>query len=422
MTPSALTYSSSAQIVSRLQPGMTVFVPGVSGESLPFHAQLERDPERAAGVTFAGVHFPGINRTDYLALHPTCRLRAYFMSKAVRRGLSEGRVDLMPLDYPGVVRDLEQHVIVDVAVAQVSPPDGRGLCSLGASHDFVPSVWNRAGLRVAHINSRLPRTRGSFTVRTEDIHVAFEEEADIPTLAAEPDDALTRKQAALVASLIHDGDTVQFGIGRLQSAILGALTNHRRLGVYSGMVSAPVAALIDSGAIEGERAIQTGVALGDAAFYERIGKDDTFYFRPVRETHDVRRVSIIPDFCAINSALTVDLFGQVNAETTGGRLVAGAGGLPAFAGAARISPGGRSIIALSATADDGRLSRIIATAGAGALTTLPRHEADLVVTEFGIAALRGRSMAARARALIEIAAPQFRESLTADWHELAAAL
>jgi acyl-CoA hydrolase len=401
---------------------MLVFVPGVSGESLSFHAQLERDPERAAGVTFAGVHFPGINQTDYLALHPTCRQRAYFMSRSVRRGLREGRVDLMPLDYPGIVRDLEEQVTVDVAVAQLSPPDDQGLCSLGASYDFVPSLWHRARLRVAHINPRLPRTCGSFAVRTEDIDVAFEEAAGIPTLSSEPEDAQTRAHAALVATLINDGDTVQFGVGRLQTAILAALGNHRRLSVYSGMVSAPVAQLIDSGAIQGERAIQAGVALGDADFYERIGADDTFYFRPVRETHDVRRLAIIPDFCAINSALAVDLFGQVNAETAGGRIVAGVGGLPAFASGASLSPGGRSIIALAATAEGGKLSRIVATAGAGSLTALPRHAADFVVTEFGIADLRGCSMEARAQALIKVAAPQFRESLAADWHEIAAAL
>jgi acyl-CoA hydrolase len=401
---------------------MTVFVPGMSGESLPFYAELARNPERAAGVTFAGVHFPGINQTNYLALHPTCRQRAYFMSAAVRSALGEGRVDLMPLDYPGIVRDLEQQLTVDVAVAQVSPPDDRGLCSLGASHDFVPSVWRQARLRIAHINPRLPRTRGSFVVRSEDVDVAFEQEADIPSLPPEAVDAQTHRHAALAATLINDGDTLQFGVGRLQAGILSALCNHRRLSVYSGMVSSPVTRLIDAGAIEGERGIQAGVALGDAAFYERIGADDTFYFRPVSETHDVRRVSIIPAFCAINSALSVDLFGQVNAETAGGRLVAGAGGLPAFARAAGISPGGRSIIALSATAEGGRLSRIVATAGEGSLITLPRHEADFVVTEFGIADLRGRSLHARARALIEVAAPQFRESLEADWHSIAAAL
>jgi acyl-CoA hydrolase len=418
----ATTQCSLSHVASQLRPGMTAFIPGMSGESLAFYGELLRDPQRAAGVTFAGVHFPGINKTDYLGLHPTCRQRAYFMSPAIRGEVGAGRVDLMPLDYPGIVRDLERNVAVDIVVAQVSMPDDRGMYALGASYDFLPSVWHSARLRVLHINPRLPRTRGSFAICAEDAHLAFESEADIPTLSPEPIDETTRRHAALVASLINDGDTLQFGIGRLQAAILIALSNHRRLSVYSGMVSSPIMRLVDSGVIRGERAIQAGVALGDPEFYARISADDTFYFRPVSETHDIRRLSTITDFCAINSALSVDLFGQANAECVGRRLVAGAGGLPAFAAAARLCIGGRSIIVLPATADGGKVSRIVAVEDDRSLITLPRHEADFVVTEFGIADLRARDVFGRARALIAIAAPQFREGLAAQWHKMAGLL
>src|ERR1700742_210056 len=129
-----LTFSSAAAIVERLQPGMTVFVPGVSGESQPFFRALQGNPSAAAGVTFVGVHFPGINTNDYLSLHPTSRQRAYFMSPVVRSGMASGRADLVPLDYPGIVRDLETAVNVDVVVAQGSPPETRGVCGLGASY------------------------------------------------------------------------------------------------------------------------------------------------------------------------------------------------------------------------------------------------------------------------------------------------
>jgi acyl-CoA hydrolase len=411
-------YCSAAEVTARLQPGMSVFVPGVSGESLPFFEELQRNPTAAAGVTFVGVHFPGINKTDYLSLHPTSRQRAYFMSPAVRAGMAAGQADLLPLDYPGIVRDLETNVTVDVAIAQVSPPDDRGICSLGASYDFTPSVWNKARLRVAHVNPRLPRTRGSFSIKIDECHLAFEAEADIPGIATEAGDDLTRQLARNVAALVSDGDTLQFGVGRLQTAILESLVSHRELNVFSGMVSASVTRLIDSGAIKGERAIEAGVALGDRVFYERISDDDTFYFRPVRETHDIRRIATIQGFCAINSALSVDLSGQVNAEWNAGRVIAGAGGLPAFATGARLAPGGKSIIAAMATADAGRVSRIIAQPEAGQLTTLARHEADYVVTEFGVADLRALSVQGRARALIDIAAPQFRDALAAKWDEI----
>jgi acyl-CoA hydrolase len=418
MTAATLNYRSVAEITSQLKPGMTVFVPGVSGESLPFFEELRRQPTAAAGVTFAGVHFPGINQTDYLGLHPTSRQRAYFMSPAVRSGMATGRADLLPLDYPGIVRDLESNVVVDIAIAQVSPPDKHGVCSLGASYDFTPSVWNAARLRIAHVNPGLPRTRGSFSIRAQECHLAFEAEADIPSLPPETGDDVTRQLAKNVAAVVCDGDTLQLGVGRVQAGILAALVGHRKLNVYSGMISSAVAGLIDVGAIKGVRAIEAGVALGDRSFYQRLNEDETFYFRPARETHDIRRIACIHGFCAINSAVSVDLSGEVNADWNAGRIVAGAGGLPAFAAGARLASGGKSIIALPATAAGGKVSRITAQPEAGQLTTLARHEADFVITEFGVADLRARSIHGRARALIDIAAPQFRDRLDENWNEI----
>jgi acyl-CoA hydrolase len=411
----SLQLSSPGRTLEHLRPGAAVFVPGVSGESLAFFAALGRAPERAAGVTFVGVQFPGVNECNYLGLHPTSRQRAYFMSPSVRAGLREGRVDLMPLDYPGIVRDLESFPAMDVVVAQVSPPDEHGLCGLGVSQDFLPSVWQRAQLRVAHVNPRIPRTRGSFAIRYADCHLAFESDTALPTLADDPPDALTQRHAALIAGLIDDGDTLQFGVGRLQAAVLRALAGHRRLRIHSGMVSTPVAALIESGVIDGSGAIETGVALGTEAFYRSIDANPAYHFSPVSMTHDIRRIAAIPSFCAINSAVEVDLFGQVNADSLAGRLVAGVGGLPVFAAGARLSPGGRSIVMLPATADKGRSSRIVGAARQSFAVALPRHAADIVVTEYGVAHLSGLSLTARARALVAIAAPEFRDALAAEW-------
>jgi acyl-CoA hydrolase len=409
---------SVADLLDRLRPGTRVFVPGVSGESLPFYDELRRNPDRARGLTFVGVHFPGINNSDYLALHSTVRQRAYFMSPSIRQGMANGRADLLPLDYAGIVRDLEDNVAIDLALAQVSPPDASGLCSLGVCQDFVPSVWAKARRRVAHINPSLPRTHGTFRIDLNDCEFAFEQASPIPTLFTDSPDEASMRHAAAVAGLIADGDTLQFGVGRLQAAVLGALAHHRRLRVYSGMVSTPVAALMDCGAIAGERAIETGVALGDADFYSRLSEDRTVFFRPARETHDVRRIANIANFCAVNSALQVDLVGQVNVDSLNGRLVAGVGGLPAFAAGAQLSSGGRSIMMLAATGDNGRTSRIVGSLGQS-LVALPRHLADFVVSEYGVADLRGRSVHQRARSLIDIAAPAFRESLEHQWAEMA---
>jgi acyl-CoA hydrolase len=397
---------------------MTVFVPGLSGESAAFYQALQADPERAAGVRFTGLHFPGINRNDYLALHSLARQRGYVMMPSLRAGFVDGRAELLQLDYPGIFRDLADCVDVDLAIAQVSPPDEQGRCSLGAAHDFHAAIWHKARRRVAHINPRMPRTRGSFAIRYDELDAVFEADSALLHYDGGAANDATIAHAALVASLVRDGDTLEFGVGKLPGAILNALSSHKNLRVWSGMVTAPVAKLVDAGVIAAQGAIDAGVALGDSAFYERIAKDSAFFFRPVSETHDVRRLAAIDNFCAINSAVEVDLFGQVNADSLGGKLLAGVGGLPAFAAGALLSPAGRSIIALPAATDDGRHSRIVAAFNRG-LVALPRHAADFIVTEHGIAALRGLGIHQRAEALIAIAAPAFRAQLAAEWAEIA---
>ncbi len=404
-------------IVSALQPGMTVFVPGVSGESLAFHAALQARADALAGVRFVGLHFPGINRSDYLGLHPQVRQRGYVMTPSLRSGLVDGRAELAPLDYPGIYRDLVDRVDVDVAIAQVSPPDGDGLCSLGVSCDFHPAVWAKARRRVLHINPRMPRTRGSFAIRHGSAEACFEADSALVQYDAGASSPSIATHAALVASLVRDGDTLEFGVGKLPSAILAALTNHRDLRIWSGMVTAQAASLVDAGVIAAEGAINAGVALGNDAFYARLDRDPAFFFRPVSETHDVRRIAAIDQFCAINSAVEVDLFGQVNADSLNGKLLAGVGGLPAFVAGSQLSNGGRSIIALPSATDDGKYTRIVARFDRG-MVALPRHAADYVVTEQGIASLRGLSIEDRAQALIAIAAPAFREQLAAQWLEL----
>ena len=410
--------TSASNLVTCFEPGITVYVQGLSGESLPLYRALQANPGAAAGVRFVGVHFPGINRSDYLGLHPSAQQRAYFMLPGLRDALLSERTELLPLDYPGIFSDLAEHVRIDIAIAQVAPPDAHGICSLGPCVDFLPAVWRKAGLRIAHINPRLPPTRSSFAVHESDFDAVFEEDAELLTYdGGEPSPALQR-HAALIANLVRDGDTIECGIGKLPAAVLAALSSHRGLRIYSGLVTAHAGMLVDCGAIRGDGAIQAGVALGDEDWYRRTSTDATFYFRPVNETHDVRRIAEIRNFCAINSAVEVDLLGQVNADYVRGRLIAGVGGLPAFASGARLSAGGRSIIALPATTDDAVRSRIVPLLTPGCSVAIPRHQADYVVTEHGVAELRHLPLHARARALIAIAAPQFREDLERAWSDV----
>jgi len=403
------------EVVASLEPGMTVFVPGLAGESLALYEALKAAPDHAAGVTFTGVHFPGINRSDYLGLHPQARQRAYVMTPGLRPGLIDGRAELAMLDYAGIYRDLAARAAsVDLVIAQVSPPDADGRCSFGPGADFHPAVWSLARRRILHVNPNVPRTRGAFSVRLTSADGYFEAATPLVHYDAGAPSAAIEQHAALVASLVRDGDTLEFGVGKLPGAILAALSNHRGLRIWSGLVTDAVSKLVDAGAVAPRGAIDAGVALGDAAYYARLDGDDSYYFRPVSQTHDVRRIAAIDNFCAINSAVEVDLFGQVNADSLNGKLLAGVGGLPAFVAGAQLANGGRSIVALPAATDDGRHTRIVSRFNNG-LVALPRHTADYVVTEHGIAELRGRDLRGRAEALIAVAAPAFRDTLAAEW-------
>ena len=403
------------RLIDALHPGARVFVSTLSGESALLQDELRADPERARGVTFIGVQFPGIDRADYLSAHPQARQTAYFMSPSVRAGIAEGRAELLSLDYPGIARQLRDGAPADVAIAQLTLPDTDGWCSPGLASDFMPLVWSRARRRVAHLNPRLPRTHGSFRVHVSEL--AWAVEADAPLLAfAEPacGDVETRI-GAHVAALVRDGDTLQFGIGSVPLALAGALTSHRRLRIHSGIVTSALRTLWEAGAIDAEARITTGVVLGDPAFHDFAARLEPLWLTDVAHTHDVPTIGAIPRFIAINTAVEVDLFGQVNAERAHGVIQAGAGGLPAFAQGAQASAGGRLLICLSATARAGQVSRIVPALGAQALCTVPRYLTDAVITEHGVAELRGLSLDARAQALIAIAAPAHRSVLAEAW-------
>jgi acyl-CoA hydrolase len=406
------------RLVDAIEPGARVFVSTLSTESALLRDELRDDPERARDVTFMGVQFPGIDNIDYLAVHAQARLVSYFMSPAVRAGLAEGRAELLSLDYRGIVRHLRDSPPADLAIAQLTPPDAEGWCSPGLASDFMPLVWTRARRRVAHFNPRLPRTHGSFRVHVSDLKFGIE--ADLPlTGFAEPSCGEVETRIGMhVSALVRDGDTVQFGIGSVPAALAGALSSHRRLRFHGGMVSGGLRTLWDSGALDRDARITTGVVLGDTAFQDFCARLEPLWLTDVAHTHDVTALAAIPRFVAINGAVEVDLFGQINSERAGGVIQAGAGGLPAFAVGALASPGGRLLICLGATAKKGSVSRIVPALDAQALCTLPRYLADAVVTEHGVAELRSLSLDARARALIAIAAPEHRNSLEQAWSEL----
>lgn len=408
------------RLVDALAPGLRVWVPTLSNESARLAEELRLDPERARGVVFAGVQFPGIDRIDYLGVHPEARQLGWFMSPAMRRGLAQGRAELRSQDYLGIARELREGPAFDVAIAQLTLPDAQGWCAPGLAADFLPLVWGRARTRVAHLNPGLPRLPGGFRVHVSEIDLVVEADGALNDFAEKTAGEPEARIGAHVATLVRDGDTLQFGIGGVPLSLAQALSGHRRLRFHGGMLPAAFRTLWEAGAIDRDAPVTTGVVLGDAALRDFVATLPTLRLEPVTVTHDPARLAAIPRFVAVNGAVEVDLFGQVNAERAGGVIQAGAGGLPAFAQGALASPGGRLVVALPAAARGGAVSRIVPVLGTQSLVSLPRHLADAVVTEHGVAELRGLSLDARARALIAIADPAHRAALQAAWQDILA--
>lgn len=399
-----------------------LYVAGCSGEPIALAEAFRAAPDLAAGVTFLGIWIPGVNRTDWASLHPQARAETIFLSAELRPSFEAGRTGFRPLAYTQAWAWLATTPL-DAAVVMVSPPDASGEVSLGLSADFSGAVLGRADIpALALINPAMPAPPASPKVPLS--RFAHVGEAETPLVQLQPADLppAFERIGAHIASLIDAGDTLQFGLGNVQQAVLAALTGHTDLRIHSGMVTDPVLALLETGVIPPERgSITTGVALGTEALYARAGRDPAFRFAPVAHTHALATLAAIPCFKAINSCLEVDLFGQANAEFIAGRQVSGTGGLVDFLRGAAASADGRAITALTSTARRGTLSRIVPRLAPDA-TSIARADMDTVVTEHGIAELKGGTLDERAHALIAIADPAFRDSLTAAWDEMRRAM
>lgn len=417
------------RIAGLFRPGMRVFVAGCLGESGIVRAALQAEPEAARGVTFCGVLVPGLSATDYAALHPEARGESFFLPPWQRDSFTAGRLRLLPMNYSAIPDYLEHGPRFDLAIVQVAA-DGATDFGFGACADFQPYALRNSARILAQVNPAQPATRGHD--RLDGAAIDWLVEAEEP-LREFPDAAPSPVQQAIAshcAALIRDGDVIQIGIGKVQSAILQALGGHRDLGFHSGLVTDAAWQLVEQGVITGARRnvdaglLVAGSAAGTAALYAGLAAPFV-EIRPVRRTHRVTEVARIENFVSLNGALEVDLFGQVNAELVEGRFLSGVGGFNDFARGARLSPGGRSIVALPAALRDGGSRIVPSLSGPGrpqAPLTGARADADFVVTEFGVADLRHLDLDGRAEALIAVAPTTARDGLARDWHGIRGSL
>lgn len=391
---------------------------------MTFADAIRSDPDRFAAVDFIGVFIPGINTTDYASLAPKATVTSTFVSPPFAESFRAGRLRLLPKAYSGMARHLGEFP-PDVAVLHVSPPGADGCMALGINQDYAPIAARGAKEIIALVNPRMPRVHGEQGLRPEDCAAIVEIDEPIRAFPAAPPSGTLAKVGANAATIIRDGDTIQIGIGKVQSAVLANLFDRRDLGLHSGMIDDAIAALADKGVITNARksvdvgTSVTGIAIGTEPALAFAQRPDV-RFRDAYTTHGAGVLASIDNFVAINSALEVDLFGQCNAEMLGGRQVSGAGGFHDFLRGAGASKGGRGIVALPSAA--GETSRIVPLLPSPSIATGPRNDCDIVVTEHGIARLRDLHLDARAEALIAIAHPAHRGMLTDAWRDMRAKL
>jgi 4-hydroxybutyrate CoA-transferase len=407
-----------------LKPGMTVFVAGVTSEPLEILEALENRGEHCAGVRFVSVTIPGINQGDFSALHQDARCTAFFATTGNRRSIADGRTEFIPMHYSSIYRYLERDLKIDAAVMQLSPAGQDGMHSLGISADFAPAVLDKAGFIIGEVNERQPGVQDAPQLPASGLDYAVACERPLATLARADTSDIAVKIGGHVAELVTDGNCIQVGIGAIPDAALAALSDRNDLGIHSGMISDAVMDLARSGNINGCRKsidrgrVVSGATLGSQELIDWAAEAPQLSVRPVGYTHDSAVIAQIENFVSINSALEIDLFGQINADMLGGRQVSGTGGSVDMMRGAALSPGGKSVVALSSTTGDGKISRIVATLARNAATTALRTDIDYVVTEYGARRIRHLPVMERAAALIEIAHPDFRDSLRAEWSDL----
>ncbi|MGS0744675.1 acetyl-CoA hydrolase/transferase family protein [Syntrophomonas erecta subsp. sporosyntropha] len=346
------------------------------------------------------------------------RHNGLFIGGPTRKAVTEGRADYTPCffsEIPTLFRDGKMPI--DVALVVVTPPDQYGFCSLGVSVDYTMQAIQSAKLVIAEVNPNMPRTYGNSFVRVEEIDYFVPSEMPIIELPKPNIGPVETEIGRNIAKLIDDGATLQLGIGAIPDAVLNFLTDKHDLGVHSEMFSDGVMELAKNGVVNcAKKTLHPGKMLvtflmGTKALYEWVNENPAVEMYPVDYVNDLYVVMRNDNLVAINSALQVDVLGQVAADTLGPVQFSGVGGQVDFVRGAARSKGGKSIIALPSTAAKGKVSRIVALLDKGAAVTTSRNDIDYVVTEYGIAALRGKTVRERMKALINIAHPDFRQEI-----------
>jgi acyl-CoA hydrolase len=412
-----IVYTEAATALQDVQSGHRVYVHGSAQTPLHLLSELAKQKDRLRDVELVFITVQGDITVDRPEFEGHFNINCMFVSESVRLAVNEGRADFIPV-FLSDIPDLFKSVMpVDVALVQVSPPDQHGYCSLGASVDIARSAVNTAQCIIAQVNPRVPRTHGDGMVHISRFTHMVWHEADLPQVdysAKTGADEL--RIGELIAGMIEDGSTLQMGIGTIPDAVLKCLGNHKNLGVHTEMFSDGIVPLVQKDIINNRckrihpNKSVTGFAVGTNLLYDYVNDNPSFAFLDIDYVNDPHVIRRNPKVVAINSAIEIDITGQVCADSIGTRQFSGIGGQMDFMRGAALSEGGKPIIAVTSRSAKG-IARIVPflKPGAGVVTT--RGHIHYVVTEYGIAYLRGKNLRQRAHELINISHPDDREML-----------
>jgi acyl-CoA hydrolase len=411
-------YKEAAEALSIIQSGNRVFVQGSAQTPTCLLKALAEQAARFREVELVFISVYGDVYVDKPEYAENFIINSMFVSSSIRNSVNEGRADYIPVFLSEIPELFKQNILpVDVALVQVSPPDNHGYCSLGVSVDVARSAVNNAKHVIAQVNPNVPRTHGDGLIHSSRFYAMVY--CDEPLYEARFGDKVGKNELRIgehVAGMIEDGATLQMGIGSIPDAVLRALTNHKNLGVHTEMCSDGIVDLIEKDVINNKfknihpNKTVTGFALGTRKLYDYVNDNPAFQFLDIDYVNDPHVIRRNNKMIAINSAIEIDITGQVCSDSIGTIQYSGVGGQMDFMRGAALSTGGKPIIALPSRTAKG-VPRIVPflKPGAGVVTT--RAHVHYVVTEYGIAYLFGKNLRQRAKALINISHPDDREAL-----------
>lgn len=418
-----LPITSPEKAVSAIQSGNRVFIHSVSQTPHTLINAMVARADELRDVEICHMHtegpLPYLERQYQASFRPN----SFFIGANMRKQLAEGIGDYVPIFLSEIHLLFQRNILpIDVALVQVSPPDEHGYCSLGASVDISLAAIHSAKYVIAQINPRVPRTHGDGLIPVSLLHAAVEVDTPIYEVLPAPISDLDRKIGRYIAGLVDDGATLQLGIGGIPNATVAELIHHKRLGIHTEMFSDGVIDLIERGVVTGEHKavlpyrVVSSFVMGSQRVYDFINDNPGVAMKQTSFTNDTAIIRRNPRVTAINSAIEIDLTGQVCADTIGTYQYSGVGGQMDFVRGATLSEGGKPIIALASKTSRGE-SKIVPFLKEGAGVTTTRAHVHYIVTEYGIADLYGKNLRQRARALINIAHPDHREALERKAHE-----